>query len=247
MFRFGSSNPVFRRVSKEQGVMVDTATYSGVMTKTGILFVITVLSAILSLSLIGLENLQLYIALLGVSVFTAFIGVLIGTLSVRLAKPMSILYALSEGFLLGFISLIAEMYIPGIAGLAILITLSIFGVMLMLYTTRIVKVGQKFRAFMYTVLISLFIIALVSLVLSLFGVYLFPQDNGPLAIGISVFYLLFASLMLLLDFDRIENLVNFGVDKRFEWSLALGLMVTLVWIYIQVIELAIRIAAASKD
>ena len=110
-------------------------------------------------------------------------------------------------------------------------------VMLILYSTRIVKVSSGFVSFLFTALISIIVISLLFLLLSFTGIFSSAFGMG-LYTTIVIVSVVISALYLLYDFKRINDLVSGGAAKELEWSLGLGLMVTLVWLYIELLRLA---------
>ena len=123
-------------------------------------------------------------------------------------------------------------------------TLGVFFVMLFLYRARIVKVTDKFRSVVIGATLGLAVFYLLALVLSLFGMnisFLSASDNSWFGIGFSVLAAGLASLNLLLDFDLIERGVRDAAPKHMEWFAGLGLLVTLVWLYLELLRLLGRL------
>jgi len=137
--------------------------------------------------------------------------------------------------------------VPGAPYAAIIATTAIFFVMLFLYSSRIIRVTTRFRKIMYAVLFGILFFFIGFGLMSLFVDMnaIFGNSYG-LAIGISVFLIVYGALMLTLDFDRAEAIVSSGADKKYEWMVALGLMVTIVWLYIEILRL-IMIVASKRD
>ncbi|MDY0277153.1 MAG: Bax inhibitor-1/YccA family protein [Acholeplasma sp.] len=242
------SNPVFRSVENSQsGATEYGATYTGISIKTGILLLVSVLSALFAANLIKTNQLETVITILAVTGIAAFISVLLATFIPRLAMPFSMLYSAAIGFELGVLTVLVELLFPGqgIGQTAIVATMVIFGVMLALYSFRIVRVTNGFVKFMLAVMFAILIFSLLSFIIPSIG-NLFA-NNFALGVGLVGFLILYGAFMLMLDFNRAEAMVTAGVDKRYEWSVALGLMVTIVWIYVQVIRLLILIAARNND
>lgn len=239
------TNPVLSRIQNEAFEITDAVTYNGVALRTGILLFITFVSALFSM--LGLQKFpSVVLPLLVVSGFMTFIFVLVGSMSVRLSKVMSILTAISEGLLLGMLSLVAETVVHGAIMLAMFVTLTVFSVTLALYRFRVIKVGNRFRSFMYISLLSLMIVSIFVAIMQ----FLLPsvfQVSWGLAVLISVALIIYGALLLIWDFDRVENMVTAGVDKRYEWTLALGLLLDIVWIYIEVIRLIILLAMRNDN
>jgi uncharacterized YccA/Bax inhibitor family protein len=114
--------------------------------------------------------------------------------------------------------------------------------MLFLYTSRTIRVTSGFRRIMMSILFSILIMFVIFSILSM-TTTIFVNANPMIGIGISLFLIVFAALMLALDFDRAEAIVEAGADKRYEWVVALGLMVTIVWIYFEILRLVLIISS----
>ncbi|MCR3906696.1 MAG: Bax inhibitor-1/YccA family protein [Tenericutes bacterium] len=225
-----SSNPVFRSLERSEAyVGSEAATYRGIIGKTALLLITAVISGYLSLMLIPAE--MFYPALIAAFII-ALISVLVATRSPRLAMPFSLIYAISEGFILGVVTLIFEMMVPGVAFAALIGTGSIFTVMLFLYSSRTIRVTPRFRKIMYSVLLSIMLFFVLSLIFGLTSIFFTSQY----ALLISGVLIVFGALMLTLDFDRAEMIVESGADKSYEWMVSVGLMVTIVWIYFELLR-----------
>lgn len=241
-----TSNPVFRTISRsETYTSSDVATYGGMIIKTLFLLLIAVGAGFLSIMYIPVET--LYTMLFG-AMIVGFISVIIASRSVRLAMPFSILYSLAEGVLLGIITAIFESIIPGIAFTAIMGTLVIFFVMLFLYASRTIRVTNRFRRIMFSVMLGLLVFFIIFGILSLFGGTMMTNImlNPQIALGVGAIMIIIGALMLTLDFERAESIVESGADKRYEWIVSLGLMVTIVWIYIEILRF-VAILTMSRD
>ena len=231
-----TSNPVFRTISRsETYTSSDVATYGGMIIKTLFLLLIAVGAGFLSIMYIPVETLY---SMLFVAMIVGFISVIIASRSVRLAMPFSILYSLAEGVLLGIITAIFESIIPGIAFTAIMGTLVIFFVMLFLYASRTIRVTNRFRRIMFSVMLGLLVFFIIFGILSLFGGTMMTNImlNPQIALGVGAIMIIIGALMLTLDFERAESIVESGADKRYEWVVSLGLLVTIVWIYIEILR-----------
>ncbi len=176
-------------------------------------------------------------AFLGIIV--GFIAVIVANMKPNLAKILGPVYALAYGFAVGAISKGYETFYDGIVVQAVLATASVFLVMLVLYRTRIIKVTEKFRRTVMIATIGVMVLYLFSFVLRLFGTTLpfLNGDNMVLSIGFSLFVCGLAAAMLALDFDFIERGIQSGLPKNYEWVAALGLVVTLVWLYLEILRL----------
>lgn len=242
-----TSNPVFRTLERSEAyVGTEVASYRGIVLKTGLLLGSAVLSGFLFLFAIanGLLGLEVVIPMLVISLILAFISVIVASRSVRLAAPFSMIYALSEGIFLGLITVLFEALVPGVALAAVIATAAIFTVMLFLYSSRTIRVTPRFRRIMYSILLGILLFAVLGLILPLFGVNI--QFSEPVVLLISGLFIVFGALMLTLDFDRAEAIVEGGMDRRYEWMVALGLMVTIVWIYIELLRFLAIIANSRR-
>jgi uncharacterized YccA/Bax inhibitor family protein len=148
------------------------------------------------------------------------------------------LYALSEGLALGGISALLEQSYHGIAIQALGLTLAVTLVMLMLYTSGILRATPRFTMGVIAATGGIFLVYIVDMILRFFG-HQVPLLNsaGPWGIGISVVIVIVASLNLILDFGFVETGVHAGAPKYMEWYGAFGIMVTLVWMYLEILRL----------
>ena len=151
------------------------------------------------------------------------------------------LYAIAKGFFLGSISIYAHVRFPDLPYQAIGITVVTFFVMLLLYQTRIIVVTKKLRSVIITAAASIFMVYLISWILSFFGIKVFIWGTSWPAIIFNVAAAIFASLSLLLDFDYIERHKNKS-PKYKEWLATWGLLVTLVWLYAEILRLMRKLA-----
>ncbi len=228
-----TANPVFKNIERAQVYEgTQTATYRGIVGKTATLLITAVISGYLAITYIGVDQL---IPLMGGAIIVAFISVIVAVRSVRFAQVFGFIYALSIGLLLGVITMFMESYVPGVALAAVIATASIFTVMLFLYSSRVIRVTSRFRKVMMGAMLAFVLFFIISLFAGItFGNYT--------TLGISAILIIFGALMLTLDFDRAESVVESGADKRYEWVIAVGLMVTIVWIYIELLRFLAIIA-----
>ena len=232
-------NPVFSGIKVEENID-SYASVRGVALKTIILLGVAILSGVLSISYFGayiVTNPGLYFfCLIG-----AVIAAIVGQVSPRFAPVASIIYAALEGAVLGLLSFLFEAAITGIVLSAVLITATIFGVMLILYLTNLVRATRRFARLMMVISISMFTISLLYLISYLINptnvLILALTNNTGLVILIGGLTLLYAAYMLVMDFEQVKMIVSHGFDKRYEWTAALGLMVTIVWIYVEVLRI----------
>jgi len=247
-----SKNPVLTRAESEvRGtsrtyITGTTATFGGIAIKSGIL-----LAIIFGISLYIFMNIETLAPILGPMLTAAlaigFISVLVATLSRSATPVFTIIYAICEGVALGTLSAIVELAYPGIVFGAIVITFIIFGFLLVMYSTGVFKVGLGFRKFFLTALISILFFYFIEWILSLFHIYIINPNNLGLLLVISVIMVIMASFSLMIDFDDCRRAVDYGAPKNYEWYLSLGLLVSLVWLYTEVLRLLLIIARYTRD
>lgn len=158
----------------------------------------------------------------------------------HLAKFIAPVYALAEGFFVGALSRMYETYYDGIVVQAAGATIAVFGVMLVLYRTRIIKVTNRFRKIVMSATMGVMVFYGVCLLIRLFAgadSVSFLSSPSLLGIGFSVLVAGLAAFNLALDFDFIERGAKQGLDKNFEWYAAFGLLVTIVWLYLEMLRL----------
>ncbi|MDP8266020.1 MAG: Bax inhibitor-1/YccA family protein [Candidatus Aceula meridiana] len=152
------------------------------------------------------------------------------------------LYALCEGFVLGIISAIFELQYPGIVVQAISLTFGTLFALLMIYKTGIIKVTNKFRLGVVAATGGIALIYFLSFVMSFFGARIpLIHEATPLGIGFSLVVIAIAALNLILDFDFIEKGSERGLPRYMEWYAAFGLMVTLIWLYFEILRFLAKI------
>jgi uncharacterized YccA/Bax inhibitor family protein len=221
-------------------------TVGGTISKTSMLFVLLLIAAVAGWRAVPepevdpLTNTISYgfpgIALVGVAI--GFVAVILLMFKPHLAKFVAPVYAVGQGFAVGAISAYYEQLWSGIVLQAAGATLGVFAVMLLLYQTRIIKVTEKFRRVVVLATLGVMAFYLVSFVFALFGAEItFLREPNLLGIGFSILVAGLAALNLTLDFDFIERGTKAGLAKDFEWYAGFGLMVTIVWLYLELLRL----------
>lgn len=168
----------------------------------------------------------------------AFIVALVTSFRPSASPYTAPVYAILEGFFLGAFSAVLERMFPGIVLQAVGLTFGVMAAMLIAYQTRLIKVTEKFVLGVVAATGGIFLVYLVSLGMSLFGVRMpFLHDGGPIAIGFSLFVVIIAALNLVLDFALIEDGAKRGAPKFMEWYGGFSLLVTLFWLYIRILDL----------
>jgi uncharacterized YccA/Bax inhibitor family protein len=170
-----------------------------------------------------------------------------GALSTKIRPPVYLAYAVAEGVTLGGISLWYANYATDPASnvtdstivvQAVIGTFSAFAAMLFLYVTRIIKVGSRFRRMMMIALVGYLFVAIASLIAAMFGVgdgFGF-YGSGGLGLLLCIVGVALAAFTLALDFDAIETAINAGLPEQESWRAAFGLIVTLVWLYLEILR-----------
>jgi uncharacterized YccA/Bax inhibitor family protein len=177
-------------------------------------------------------------ALAIVGILAGFAAVIVSSFKPRLAKILGPVYALGQGFAVGAISKSYENQYDGIVLQAVGVTIAVFAVMLFLHTSRILVVTDKMRRIVIGATMGVAAFYLVSLVVNLLGGNVtFLNSASPLGIGLSIAIAGLAAFNLSLDFDFIERGARGGVPKHMEWLAALGLVVTIVWLYLELLRL----------
>jgi uncharacterized YccA/Bax inhibitor family protein len=167
---------------------------------------------------------------------------LIISFNASLAPYLAVPYAALEGLAIGGFSALLEARFHGIAIQAVALTFAVLGAMLLAYSMRIIHVTQRFRAIVVAGTGAIALLYLVSMVLQLFHVPMpFLYNASPLGIIISLVIIGFAALNLVLDFDLIESGVAAGAPRYMEWYAGFGLLVTLVWLYLEILRLLARL------
>ncbi|MES2503791.1 MAG: Bax inhibitor-1/YccA family protein [Myxococcota bacterium] len=239
-----SSNPVLARVFDQPGQYLtgDRMSVGGTVNKTGLLLVIASAVAAYPWSLLTEARTAELNGLLWGGMIAGFILAVIISFKPTWAPIGAPLYAAAEGLVLGGISAIMNAAYPGIALQAIAGTFGTLGVMLLLYKTGVMRATQQFRTGVIAATGGVMAIYLLSMALHWFGVSLpFVYGNGLTGILFSVVVAGIAALNLILDFDLIEQGAKAGAPKYMEWVGAFGLMVTMVWLYLEMLRLFSKI------
>lgn len=170
----------------------------------------------------------------------AIVGLVLGLIISfsRMANPaLVIAYSIVEGVFLGMVSKAFETFYDGIVLQAVVATFGIFFVMAALYKIRAIRATPKFVRGVTAAVIGIAAVILINLVLALFGINTGLRDGSPLAIGFSLVVIVIASLSFVLSFHEIEMGVRFGLPQRYAWTAAFGIVVNLIWVYLEVLRL----------
>ncbi|WP_295155425.1 Bax inhibitor-1/YccA family protein [uncultured Brachyspira sp.] len=219
-----------------------TMTLNGAINKSIMLTLILMLSAMVSVFFVLAKRPDMLYPAALVSSIGAFVLALIMTFKKELAKVFSILYAILEGVAIGAVSYIFNAVYEGIVVQAVFLTFLDLFIMLILYRFRIIRVTDKLRSVITVSTLCIGIVYLINFIMSFFGMRVpFLYGSSPLSIGISIVIVLIASFNLLLDFDFMEKGEEYNMPKYFEWYAAFGLLVTLVWLYLEILKLLAKV------
>ena len=233
--RFGrSGNPAFSQgFGINENISGEVMTLDGTVNKTGILLALCVGGAYFGWNSPGLVMPAILIGFV-IAIFTIF--------RPKNSPYTAPAYAAIEGVALGGITMIFEAQYPGIGIQAIGLTFGILASLLFCYKSGIIKPTENFRLMIFAGTMGIFILYLVSFIMSFFGNSIgFIHSNGLFGIGFSLFVVAIASLNLVLDFDFIEEGAEKGMPKYLEWYGAFSLMVTLIWLYLEILRLLAKI------
>ncbi len=232
---FRSGNPIFGEQALSEvrgGVSEHAMTAKGTVSKSLILLFLVVFAAAFIWANQEMVRLLIPAAIVG------FVLALVTTFKKEWAGITAPLYAALEGIVLGGISLIFERMYPGIVVQAVMFTFGTLFAMLVAYRTGLVKPTQRFRLGLSAALGGLMIVYLVAIGAQFFGYKIpFIYGYGPGAIIFSIVVVCIAALCLILDFDFIEQGAAAGLPHYMEWYGAFGLMVTLIWMYLEILRL----------
>ena len=234
--RFGvSSNPAFSQFEKINSSAIEgKMTLDGAVNKTAILLSLCFAGAFFGWNM---PSLIMPAAIIG------FILALVTIFrSPSKARVTAIPYAFVEGLMLGGITGFAESMYPGIAINAVGLTFAIVAAMLFFYKSGIIKPTENFKLMVWSGIVGVFSLYLINFIMMFFGNSIgFIHSNGTFGILFSLFVVGLASMTLVLDFDFIEEAADKGLPKYMEWYSAFSLMVTLIWLYMEVLRLLMKL------
>lgn len=251
-----TSNIVFRKLRRMEGYTYDTATISGVSIKSTILLLITLVSACLSiifLSALSVQSMLLY----ALATIATVVLQLIIVFKPTSAKNLSIPYAICEGLIIGVICDLMELALPGegfaLAGGALMITIGIVLAACILYSHAGLRAKSGFIKFFIILLLGFSIasafFSLTALIIrlttgiSLWSIYL----GSSLSIAVSLIMVVVASIYVFITIQQTNEIVNQGIDKNYEWYAAFGIAITVIWLFLEILELLLKIAAKRDD
>ena len=252
-----TSNPAlgqntFIDVARSQygGDLVDASarmTLSGTVNKTGILLLCAIATAAWTWNqFMKTHDLTFAGPAVMLGALGGFVVAMVTVFKKTWSPVTAPIYALLEGLVLGGISAIFELRYPGIAMQAVALTFGTLFVMLLAYKSGLITVTQKFRMGVVAATGGIMVLYGIELLLGFFGIQ-FTTINGagPIGIAFSLFVVAIAALNLVLDFDFVEQGVAAGAPKYMEWYAAFGIIVTLVWLYLEILRLLSKVRSRN--
>lgn len=238
-----TSNPMLKRLDDNAIAAVNDGsvmTMNGTVTSFLLLALVLLLPAAVCWNWVALGYMDRVIPTVVISSILGIILAFVTTFKPNWSPITAPIYALCEGFILGGLSAMLEAQMPGIVIQAVAITILTSVVMAVLYKTGLIQVTQKFRAVLFILTFSIAALYLVSFFTALFGFTAISQflwSATPISIGVSAVICVVAALNLLIDFDYIEYFSQNYAPKYMEWYCAFGLLVTIVWLYVEILRL----------
>jgi uncharacterized YccA/Bax inhibitor family protein len=234
-----SSNPLLndKTFAATRAFDGQSMTINGTVQKTAGLLFLIVCSAAYTWELARTNPSQAMPWMIGGAI-GAFISVLIAWFNKNWSPVLAPAYALLKGLMLGGVSAFANARYPGIVVSAVALTFGVLGSLLVVYRTGLIKATENFKLGVAAATGGIFLVYLVTMILGFFGREIpYIHASGTFGIAFSIFVVIMAALNLVLDFDFIENGAASGAPRYMEWFAALGLMVTLVWLYLEILRL----------
>lgn len=222
-------------------------TINGTLAKTGILLLLVLASGAWSWNQVVSQAAPAWFSVaITVGWLVPFIAAIVISFVPKTAPWLSPVYAVTKGVILGIISAMFNAQFHGIVLTSILLTCGVLFGLLALYSTGVVRATEKFRAVVFAATAGIALFYILSMVLGLFHIQI-PGlfGNGLVGIGFSLFVVVIASLNLIIDFDFIERGAAGGAPKFMEWYGAFGLLVTLVWLYLEILRLLSKLRSRN--
>jgi uncharacterized YccA/Bax inhibitor family protein len=242
-----TANPALNQKTFASMAPVATAgeamTIQGTVNKTGILLVFLLITAGWTWNMFFQSgNPAAVMPWMLVGLFGGFIVALVTIFKQTWSPVTAPIYALLEGLLLGGLSSIMEAQFPGIVIQAVALTFGTLFCLLLAYKSGLIKATENFKLGVVAATGGIGLIYFATIVLGFFGIGIpYIHDSGLIGIGFSLFVVVVAALNLVLDFDFIETGAERGAPKYMEWYASFGLIVTLVWLYIEILRLLAKL------
>jgi len=247
MALFKSGNPtltekIFDKSLHSNAQSFGVMSIRGTIQKFGFLLIMVMASAMYVWNVYAEGNTSSATTYMLVGAIGGFVVALVMMFKPQWAGYIAPAYGILEGLFIGgisaFFNAMFQKTYPNIVLHAVGLTLGVALSMFLLYNFRIISVTNRLRSIIMSATMGIGLFYLIVWILGLFGVNMgFAFDSSPLSIGISIFIVGIAALNLLLDFDAIEKAAEMGAPKYMEWYGAFGLLVTLVWLYMEILRL----------
>ena len=239
MALFQPNNPVLNEKTFQNAALKSTdnvMTIRGTVNKMAFLLLMVICASVYSWGALAREqNIMSYLLIGGIG---GFILALIITFKKEWAPYLAPAYALAEGLFLGVVSAMYSSLYEGIVLQAVGLTFGTFIAMLVLYRTGVLRATERFRSIVFTATAGIAIFYLIAFVLRFFHIYIpFLHEGSMFGIIFSLVVVVVAALNLILNFDMIEQGAAQGAPKYFEWYSAFGLLVVLIWLYLEILRL----------
>jgi uncharacterized YccA/Bax inhibitor family protein len=222
----------------------DAMTLAGTVNKTGISLLILIACAAMAWN--GVLG-EAYGLLMWGGLLGGFVVALVTVFKKEWAPVTTPLYAALEGTLLGVVSLFFERRYPGIVFNAVGLTFGVLAALLAAYSSGLIRPSENVKLGIAAATGGIALVYLVSMGLGFFGKSIpFIHDSGPIGIGFSLLVVGIAAMNLVLDFDFIETGARLGAPKYMEWYGAFGLLVTLVWLYLEILRLLAKLQGKGR-
>lgn len=244
-----TANPALNAKTFERsgyGQFDQSMTIQGTVNKTFLLLVLLVATALWPWSTFFSGKVAQVMPMMWGGMIGGFIIAMITVFKKTWAPVLAPVYAILEGLALGALSAVFEQRFPGIVIQAVGLTFGTLFMLLFLYRTGLIKATENFKLGIFAATGGIALFYIISMVLGMFGISVpLIHSTGTFGILFSLFVVVIAALNLVLDFDFIEQGAEVGAPKYMEWYAAFGLMVTLVWLYIEILRLLSKLR--SRD
>lgn len=228
----------FKNINKKDSLFLNEGmTIKGTVDKTALALCLLLISAYYSFSQANFTLMALA-GLIGCFLFLTLI------FKKSWAPFIVPLYSISQGFVVGGVSYLYNSQYEGIVLQSVLLTILVLFSMLFAYRSKIIKPTQNFKLAIFSSIMAIFVLYLIGFFMGLFGTglsILDPRNSSPASIGASVFIVAIGAFSLVIDFDFIEEGAEKGAPKYMEWYGAFGLLVTLIWLYFEILRLVAKL------
>lgn len=251
-----TNNVVFKKLRNLDYDSQESASMTGVGIKSGLLLLICLVSACISIIFFKTISVEMFI-IYGVAIVATVVFQLIITFKPEAAKSLSIPYVICEGISIGVICDLMELALPGegfaLAGGALMITLGIVAAACILYSHAGLRAKPGFIKFFIIVVLGISIasvfFALTSLILSLtagislWSIYL----SSSLSILVSVIMVIVSSIYVFITIQQTDEIVSYGINRSYEWYAAFGIALAVIWLFLEILELLLKLVARNRD